>query len=103
MTWRAIWGEPLPEHADHATEAEAHAFALRKSRDEGCEVAVIAIPGPERGLGAPQPPSGVCADVRYDKRGAKRLPRWMDLFGIDPDYCEGRDVNEWLDDQRGEA
>lgn len=30
-------------------------------------------------------------------------PRWVDLFGIDPDYCDGQDVNEWLEDQRGEA
>lgn len=30
-------------------------------------------------------------------------PTWIDLFGIDPDYCEGRDVSEWLDAERGEA
>ena len=30
-------------------------------------------------------------------------PRWVDLFGADPDYCEGKNVGEWLDEQRGEA
>jgi hypothetical protein len=30
-------------------------------------------------------------------------PKWADLWGIDPDYCEGKPVDEWLDEQRGEA
>lgn len=34
---------------------------------------------------------------------APKAPKWADLFGIDPDYCGGRDVSEWLDEQRGEA
>ena len=29
---------------------------------------------------------------RYD------APRWVDLLGIDPDYLEGRDIGEWLED-----
>lgn len=63
MTWRAVYGEPFPERADFATEAEAHEFALRVSRETGCEVAVIAIPGPERGAEAPNGVPGVCRDV----------------------------------------
>ena len=50
MTWRAVWdvpGTPFPAHVDHTTEAAAHLFALRKSREVGGEVAVIPIPGPE--------------------------------------------------------
>jgi hypothetical protein len=35
--------------------------------------------------------------------GAGGRPRWVDLFGADPDYCGGQDVNEWLDEQRGDA
>lgn len=30
-------------------------------------------------------------------------PRWVDLFGIDPDFTDGQDVNEFLDESRGEA
>ena len=30
-------------------------------------------------------------------------PKWADLFGIDPDFTEGQPVDEWLDEQRGEA
>lgn len=30
-------------------------------------------------------------------------PKWVDLFGIDPDYCDGKPVDEWLDENRGEA
>lgn len=30
-------------------------------------------------------------------------PKWVDLFGIDPDYTGGQDVNEWLDESRGDA
>lgn len=29
--------------------------------------------------------------------------KWVDLFGIDPNYCGGKPVDEWLDEQRGEA
>ena len=29
--------------------------------------------------------------------------KWVDLFGIDPDYCGGMDVSEYLDESRGEA
>lgn len=29
--------------------------------------------------------------------------RWVDLFGIDPDYTEGVPVDEWLEAHRGEA
>ena len=76
---RCIWGEPFPEHADFATEVEAHEFALRVSRDEGCEVAVIEIGGeglgpgvgqngPETGLGAIQAPGAVRRDVARGKR-----------------------------------
>lgn len=48
MTWRAMWtppGTPFPEHSDHETEAEAHAVALRVSREERVEVAVVEIGG----------------------------------------------------------
>ena len=48
MTWRAHWhnpGEWWPSWADHATEDEAHLFALRKSAAIGDEVAVIEING----------------------------------------------------------
>ena len=39
-----------------------------------------------------------------DPIGAPELPKpkWADLFGIDPDFTDGRDVDEWLDEQRGE-
>lgn len=30
-------------------------------------------------------------------------PKWVDLFGIDPDFTDGEPVDEWLEDQRGEA
>lgn len=30
-------------------------------------------------------------------------PKWTDLFGIDPDFTEGQDADEWLNEQRGEA
>lgn len=46
MSWRCVYGEPFPHHADFATEVEAHEFALRVSREEGCEVAVIEVGGP---------------------------------------------------------
>ena len=49
MSWRAIWGEPFPEHADFATEVEAHEFALRVSRETGCEVAVIELSNDNEG------------------------------------------------------
>lgn len=29
--------------------------------------------------------------------------RWVDLFGIDPEYTEGVPVDEWLETNRGEA
>jgi len=29
--------------------------------------------------------------------------RWVDLFGIDPDFTEGVPIDEWLEAQRGEA
>lgn len=32
-----------------------------------------------------------------------RKPRWVDLFGIDPDFTDGKPVDEWLDESRGEA
>ncbi len=28
---------------------------------------------------------------------------WAGLFGIDPDFTDGKDISEWLDEQRGEA
>lgn len=28
---------------------------------------------------------------------------WVDLFGIDPDYCDGMDIDEWLRENRGNA
>ena len=43
MTWRTIWGEPFPDHADHATEQAAHAHALQVSREQCVEVAVVEI------------------------------------------------------------
>lgn len=32
-----------------------------------------------------------------------KAPKWADLFGIAPNYTGGMDVDEWLDQQRGEA
>lgn len=29
--------------------------------------------------------------------------KWIDLFGIDPDYTEGKPVDEWLEEHRGDA
>lgn len=29
--------------------------------------------------------------------------KWADLFGIDPNYTDGQDIGEWLEEQRGEA
>ena len=52
MTHRAIWGEPFPEHADFATEVEAHEFALRVSWETGGEVAVIPLEGVISGPGS---------------------------------------------------
>ena len=34
---------------------------------------------------------------------SRTRPRWADLFGLDPNYTDGQDINEWLDEQRGEA
>lgn len=34
---------------------------------------------------------------------AKPNLRWVDLFGIDPDYTEGASISEWLEANRGEA
>lgn len=74
MTWRCVYGEPFPEHADFATEVEAHEFALRVSREQSCEVAVIAIPGPERGAEATTGPSegeGLTKDAKGAEIGAE--------------------------------
>lgn len=30
-------------------------------------------------------------------------PKWVDLFGMAPDFTGGQDVNEYLDESRGEA
>ena len=30
-------------------------------------------------------------------------PKWADLFGIDPDFTDGTPIDEWLEQQRGEA
>lgn len=37
------------------------------------------------------------------RRGRNPAPAWIDLWGIDPDFTGGQDVNEWLDEQRGDA
>ena len=34
---------------------------------------------------------------------AERPPKWVDMYGIDPDYTEGVPADEWLDANRGEA
>jgi hypothetical protein len=50
--------------------------------------------------------SGAGGSTFGDESGAvgdSERPRWVDLFGADPDYCGGQDVNEWLDEQRGDA
>jgi hypothetical protein len=50
--------------------------------------------------------SGAGGSTFGDESGAEgdsERPRWVDLFGADPDYCGGQDVNEWLDEQRGDA
>ena len=49
MTWRCVYGEPFPHHADFATEVEAHEFALRVSRETGGEVAVIELSNDNEG------------------------------------------------------
>lgn len=44
--WRAHWtppGSPFPTWVDFTTENAAHLFALRKSREERVEVAVIEL------------------------------------------------------------
>lgn len=33
----------------------------------------------------------------------KTTVRWVDLFGMDPDFTGGQDVNEYLDESRGDA
>lgn len=38
--------------------------------------------------------------ARHDEPPA--APRWADLFGADPDYCDGLPVDEWLARDRGE-
>lgn len=30
-------------------------------------------------------------------------PKWVDLFGIDPDFTDGKPTDEWLDEHRGDA
>lgn len=50
MTHRCVWdipGTPFPAWVDFGTEEAAHLFALRKSRELGTEVAVIAIAATE--------------------------------------------------------
>ena len=37
------------------------------------------------------------------RRGRNPAPAWIELWGIDPDYTGRQDVNEWLDEQRGDA
>lgn len=57
-------------------------------------------------------PPGNCLDVGAPGcyfGEAPRIPRsrpdstWVDLFGIDPDFTGGKDVNEYLDEMRGDA
>lgn len=37
------------------------------------------------------------------RRNPFREPKWVDMFGIDPDYTDGKPIDEWLEEQRGEA
>lgn len=30
-------------------------------------------------------------------------PKWTDLFGMDPDFTGGKPIDEFLDEERGEA
>jgi hypothetical protein len=39
----------------------------------------------------------VCVTCGRDK------PKWIDLYGIDPDFTGGMDIKEFLDQSRGEA
>lgn len=41
--------------------------------------------------------------LRAHLNGPRPKARWVDLFGADPDFTGGRDVNDFLDEQRGEA
>lgn len=72
---------------DRATEAD----------DGGCG---MSEDGRRTGVAGPRSDEQVGTAPEGHREGGLR---WVDLFGIDPDYCGGRDVNEWLDERRGDA
>lgn len=71
-------------------------FLVGESVRDGLDLARLGRPEPRGGLlaGTESPEPRTAPQI-----GAQRL-RWVDLFGIDPDYTDGLPVDEWLERNR---
>lgn len=49
-----------------------------------------------------QTPATLAAAIAQALADRER-PKWVDLFGIAPDFTGGQDINDFLDESRGEA